>query len=62
MRKLLLSTALLWAAALFGNAAQAAIIVTTGNNPQPGDFNVISANCTGNITGPATTIQGCLNS
>jgi hypothetical protein len=42
-------------------ASQAAIIVTPGNIGSIPDSNVISAGCTGNILGPATTIQGCLN-
>jgi hypothetical protein len=42
-------------------SAQAALIVQTGNNPQPNQDNVISASCAGNVTGPALTIQGCLN-
>lgn len=41
--------------------SHAAIIVTTGNTGSIPDSNVISAGCTGNILGPATTIQGCLN-
>ena len=41
--------------------AQAAWIVATGNVGSFNDDNVINAPCVGNITGPATTIQGCLN-
>jgi hypothetical protein len=41
--------------------AEAAWIVATGNVGSFNDDNVINAPCVGNITGPATTIQGCLN-
>jgi hypothetical protein len=41
-------------------SANAAIIVTAGN-VGGGTDNVIFNGCTGNITGPALTIQGCLN-
>jgi hypothetical protein len=42
------------------NSSSATLIVQTGNN-SGGTDNVISAACSGNITGPATTIQGCFN-
>jgi hypothetical protein len=41
-------------------SANAAIIVTT-SNVGGGTDNVVFNSCTGNITGPALTIQGCLN-
>lgn len=48
--------------ALSAQPASAAIIVTTGFDGGSGDVdNVVFNSCTGNIAGPATHIQGCLN-
>lgn len=45
---------------LMGGAANATLIVNTGNNPQVDD-NVVSAACTNPVNGPALTIKGCFN-
>lgn len=56
-----LRTLALGAALTFSSvAAQAALIVQTGNIPQT-DKNLISQNCTGGANGPALSILGCLN-
>lgn len=62
MKKLVLSCGLAMAMASFGAPAHAAIIVQTGLVGGSGDVdNVLFNACTGNIAGPATVIQGCLN-
>lgn len=54
------AVALASAVAMF--SAQAAFTVETGVVGGSGDVdNVVFNSCTGNITGPALTIQGCLN-
>jgi hypothetical protein len=46
----------------FGGAANAAFIVQSGIVGGSGDVNnVISNACAGTITGPASTVQGCMN-
>ncbi len=44
------------------NTASAAFVVGTGNPGGGGTENVISNGCTGTATGPASAVQGCLNS
>ncbi len=48
---------------VFGGAANAAFIVQSGIVGGSGDVdNVISNACAGTVTGPASTVQGCMNS
>jgi hypothetical protein len=62
MRKLALHTMAVAATLGFASSANAALIVTAGVS-NVGTDNVISAGCTGSPQqGPATLIQGCLNS
>lgn len=61
MRYLLAAATAICALSMSVATAQAAWIVGTGVVGSFNDDNVINAPCTGNITGPATTIQGCLN-
>jgi hypothetical protein len=58
----LLKTILLGAAASLSLAsmAKADVVITTGNTPGDTD-NVVYGPCDGNTEGPASTIQGCLN-
>ena len=45
---------------LAGSMASAALIITTSPS-NTGTDNVLSNTCTGNVIGPALTVQGCLN-
>jgi hypothetical protein len=49
------------AVGMMANTASASLIVQTGVVGSFVDDNVINNPCNGNITGPALTIQGCLN-
>ena len=61
MRKLLLSTALLGASALFGGGAQATLTLQTGLVGGSGDVDNVIFNACGLGGGSGTTVQGCLN-
>lgn len=41
--------------------ANADVVISAGNNPGDTENVLFDANCEGNATGPASTIQGCLN-
>ncbi len=63
LRKVVAGGAIGAAMLAFGGAANAAFIVQSGIVGGSGDVdNVISNACVGTITGPASTVQGCLNS
>lgn len=50
-------------ALLMCSTASASLIVQEGSvDGDVGTENVLSNNCNGNVAGPATTVQGCLNS
>lgn len=62
MRTLLKQLALAGAALVaMTGAANADVIITAGNIPGDTQNVLFDASCEGNITGPAATIQGCLN-
>ena len=61
MRNLLVAVAAASAVGMMANTASASLIVQTGVVGSFVDDNVINNPCNGNITGPALTIQGCLN-
>lgn len=61
MRNILSAAAVACAIVMSAGGTQAAWIVGTGVVGSFPDDNVINAPCVGNITGPATLIQGCLN-
>lgn len=61
MRKLLLSTVLLGASALFGGGAQATLTLQTGLVGGSGDVDNVIFNACGLGGGSGSTVQGCLN-
>ena len=60
MRTLLMQLAVAGAAFVAGTA-NADVIFSAGNIPGDTENVLFDADCDGNITGPAATIQGCLN-